>query len=1119
MKRMLFNATQQEELRVAIVDGQKLIDIDIETAGREQRKGNIYKGIITRIEPSLEACFVNYGEDRHGFLPFKEVARQYFRDGVDMRSARIQDALKEGQELIVQVEKEERGNKGAALTTFISLAGRYLVLMPNNPRGGGVSRRIEGDDRQELRETMAQLQLPEGMSIIARTAGIGRSAEELQWDLNYLMQLWRAIEAASQSGSTGQPMLIYLESSLVIRAIRDYFQPDIGEILIDTTEIHDQARAFMDIVMPDNVGKVKRYHDDVPLFSRFQIEHQIETAYSRTVPLPSGGAIVIDHTEALVAVDVNSARATKGADIEETAARTNLEAADEVARQLRLRDLGGLIVIDFIDMESAKSQREVEQRLKDALKHDRARVQMGKISRFGLMELSRQRLRPALSEGSHVTCPRCNGTGHIRDTESSALQVLRIIQEEAMKENTAAIHCQVPVEVTAFLLNEKRAEINKIEARFKVNVVLIPNKHLDTPHYKLERLRHDDARLDEPRASWKMAEEAARELESETGYSKRTEEVKPKQEAAVKGITPEKPAPSAPVRPVAAPATPAPVAVTPAGGGFIGWLKNLFGVAPAAPAPTAPTPADKTARPARGDRPERGERTGERGGDRNRNRRGGASGRDGAARVEGAAVGGRQGQAPQRRDEREGREGREARDAREPREAREAREPRESREAREVREPRGSREPREARDTRDTRGEREGRDNRGERGQDRAERGETVESAPRAERGERPERGERRERGERPERGERRKQQPEAAEALDQDENQELLAQNQAGNVEGGAPVDQEAVAREGEERRRRRRGRRGGRREREEEGVNGNVGTEGAEGAEAVESADAESETASAASEAPAQQPHHETPAVTPVEVVVAAVATETAVVAELHAATETPVLAAEQAARTEAFVPAAEPAVSEAPVVAQPEPTPVPAAPVVTEAAAAAPVETTRAAAEAPVVEAPVQVPTAIEPAIVEPAAVEPVVAAPVVAQAPVSDAASVAPAVQVAAPAEAQPAAEAAPQVHAEAAVPAAAQPASVAEQAPVQAAEPAPVAAAQPAARSGLSPEALKPVLESAGLVWVNTDTAKLRNAREAAAQAVKPARVPRERKPAPPADSAPMQQVETAKHQQ
>src|ERR1700744_1664235 len=377
-------------------------------------------------------------------------------------------------------------------------------------------------------------------------------------------------------------MLIYLESSLVIRAIRDYFSPDIGEILIDTDEIFEQAKTFMSLVMPDTENRVKRYQDDVPLFSRFQIEHQIESAYSRTVSLPSGGAIVIDHTEALVSVDVNSARATKGADIEETAARTNLEAADEVARQLRLRDLGGLIVIDFIDMESAKSQREVEQRLKDALKHDRARVQMGKISRFGLMELSRQRLRPALSEGSHVTCPRCNGTGHIRDTESSALQVLRIIQEEAMKENTSAIHCQVPVEVTAFLLNEKRQEINKIEMRFKVGVVLIPNKHLDTPHYKLERLRHDDPRLEEPRASWKMAEEAARGLQAGTRYHQRPEEGKPKQEAAVKGITPEKPAPSAPV--CTAVATPAPVAVTPASGGFIGWLKGLFGMQPAAPA-------------------------------------------------------------------------------------------------------------------------------------------------------------------------------------------------------------------------------------------------------------------------------------------------------------------------------------------------------------------------------------------------------------------------------------------------------------------------------------------------------------------------------------------------------
>ncbi len=563
MKRMLFNATQQEELRVAIVDGQKLIDIDIETTGREQRKGNIYKGIIIRIEPSLEACFVNYGEDRHGFLPFKEIARQHFKEGVDARTARIQDALYEGQELIVQVEKEERGNKGAALTTFISLAGRYLVLMPNNPRGGGVSRRIEGDERQELREVMAQLQIPEGMSIIARTAGIGRSLEELQWDLNYLNQLWMAIEGAAHSKG---PLLIYLESSLVIRAIRDYFHPDIGEILIDTDDIYDQAHAFMSVVMPDSQHKVKRYQDDVPLFSRFQIEHQIETAYSRTVSLPSGGAVVIDHTEALVSIDVNSARATKGSDIEETALRTNLEAADEVARQLRLRDLGGLIVIDFIDMDASKSQREVEQRFKEALKHDRARIQLGKISRFGLMELSRQRLRPALSEGSHVTCPRCNGTGHIRDTESSALQVLRIIQEEAMKENTAAIHCQVPVEVTAFLLNEKRQEINKIEIRFKVSIVLIPNKHLDTPHYKLERLRHDDPRLDEPRASYKMVEEAARELEAETHYSKRADE-KLKQEAAVKGITPTQPAPGRAGN-MRSPFTNR--------GSFIGWLKSFF---------------------------------------------------------------------------------------------------------------------------------------------------------------------------------------------------------------------------------------------------------------------------------------------------------------------------------------------------------------------------------------------------------------------------------------------------------------------------------------------------------------------------------------------------------------
>ena len=619
MKRMLFNATQQEELRVAIVDGQKLIDIDIEAAGREQRKGNIYKGVITRIEPSLEACFVNYGEERHGFLPFKEVARSYFKEGIDVRNASIKDALREGQEIIVQVEKEERGQKGAALTSFISLAGRYLVLMPNNPRGGGVSRRIEGEDRQELREAMSQLEVPDGMSIIARTAGIGRDATELQWDLSYLMQLWKAIDEAAQGNSA--PLLIYLESSLVIRAIRDYFQPDIGEILIDTDDIYEQAAAFMSVVMPDNLPRVKRYHDDVPLFSRFQIEHQIETAYSRTVPLPSGGAIVIDHTEALVSVDVNSARATRGSDIEETATRTNLEAADEIARQARLRDLGGLIVIDFIDMESSKAQKDVENRLRDALRHDRARVQMGKISKFGLMEMSRQRLRPALSEGSHVTCPRCNGTGHIRDTESSALQVLRIIQEEAMKENTAAIHTQVPVEVAAFLLNEKRAEVIKIETRFKVNVLMVPNKHLETPHYKLERLRHDDPRLDDQKASYVMAEEAARELETDTTVSKKDADVKARPEAAVKGITPTQPAPISQPRPARTEK-----AVTESSVGFFGFIKKLFSSSPAAEEKPAPSN-------------NRGRNQGRNGNDRNRgrNRRGERTERPAANAAEGAA--------------------------------------------------------------------------------------------------------------------------------------------------------------------------------------------------------------------------------------------------------------------------------------------------------------------------------------------------------------------------------------------------------------------------------------------------------------------------------------------------
>jgi ribonuclease E len=609
MKRMLFNATQAEELRVAIVDGQRLIDLDIETPAKEQRKSNIYKGVITRIEPSLEAAFVDYGAERHGFLPFKEVARAYFRSGVDVGRARIQDALKEGQELIVQVDKDERGTKGAALTTFISLAGRYIVLMPNNPRGGGVSRRVEGEDRNELRDVIDQLQVPSGMSIIGRTAAIGRSAEELGWDLDYLLQLWRAIEDAEKQQSGA--FLIYQESSLVIRAIRDYFHQDIGEILIDTESIFEQARQFMGHVMPQNVNRIKLYRDDVPLFSRFQIEHQIESAYSRAVSLPSGGAVVFDHTEALVSIDVNSARATRGSDIEETAFRTNLEAADEIARQLRLRDLGGLIVIDFIDMEIGRNQREVEIRLRDALRYDRARVQMGKISRFGLMELSRQRLRPSLGETAHNPCPRCHGTGHIRGTESTALHILRIMQEEAMKDNTASVHAQVPVDVATFLLNEKRVDLQLIEARHRVQVVLIPNVHLETPNYTVIRLKHDDLNRAEPlAASYNLVEIPAEQEKPVIGVS---EPAAPRPQAAVKAITPLQPAPAPVVRnesaePVAA------AAAKPQDGSIIGKIFGLFRRRPEAviqaeqrPAASPVAAADRG--PRRG-RHERGEREG-----------------------------------------------------------------------------------------------------------------------------------------------------------------------------------------------------------------------------------------------------------------------------------------------------------------------------------------------------------------------------------------------------------------------------------------------------------------------------------------------------------------------------
>ncbi|AZN35772.1 Rne/Rng family ribonuclease [Iodobacter ciconiae] len=687
MKRMLFNATQAEELRVAIVDGQKLVDLDIETVGKEQRKSNIYKGIITRVEPSLEACFIDYGCDRHGFLPFKEVARAYLNDNGDGNGRpRIGDSLKEGQELIVQVEKDERGNKGAALTTYVSLAGRYLVLMPNNPRGGGVSRRIEGEERNELRAVLDQLETPNGMSLIARTAAIGRNAEELQWDLNYLLQLWRAVEGAA-STQTGA-FLIYQESSLVIRAIRDYFQPEIGELLIDKLDIYEQARQFMSHVMPANVNRVKFYQDDVPLFSRFQIEHQIETAFAREVNLPSGGAIVIDKTEALYSIDVNSARSTKGADIEETALRTNMEAADEIARQMRLRDVGGLIVIDFIDMENPKNQREVENRLRDALHHDRARVQTGKISRFGLMELSRQRLQPSLEETSHIACPRCHGTGFTRGIESSALNILRIIQEESMKENTGAIHAQVPVDVATFLLNEKRAEIFALEARLKVSVVLIPNTHLETPNYNLSRLRHEDIGSHEDVVpSYKMVDQP-----NETGYQqgKAKEEQTKRQEAMVKGITPDQPAPisardriAAPSDTVAAPSL---------------WKKLLtwFQGEPAAPV-EPPKPAAATTRQNnsrnrndRGQRPPREPREGQ------------APRTERPARNEETPAPARRGSSKPRIEEdlQKSRENREARENREPRERNERNDRAERSEAPAEQRPRNERPPRQERQPR-----------------------------------------------------------------------------------------------------------------------------------------------------------------------------------------------------------------------------------------------------------------------------------------------------------------------------------------------------------------------------------------------------------------------------------
>src|SRR5688500_11597673 len=569
MKRMLVNATQQEELRVALVDGQKLFDLSIELPSREQKKANIYKGRISRVEPSLEACFVDYGGQRHGFLPLKGISKDYFRQATQGSRLVIRDLVAEGQELMVQVEKEERGTKGAALTTFISLAGRFLVLMPNNPRAGGVSRRIEGEDRDQMREVMNQLQIPDGMGAIVRTAGVGRSAEELQWDLDNLRTQWDQIEAGSKDRAA--PFLVYRESDAVTRAMRDYLGDDVGEVLVDEPAAYQKAQEYMQRFFPNEAQRrLKLYNDDIALFTRFQIESQIESAYAHKVQLPSGGSIVIDYTEALVSIDINSARATRGSDIETTATNTNLEAADEIARQLRIRDIGGLIVIDFIDMESSKNQRDVEDRLRDAVKMDRARIQIGRLSRFGMLEMSRQRLRPSLGESSHLVCPRCVGIGSIRSVESMTLAILRLIGEEARKDKTASVIAQVPIEVGTYLINEKREWLRTLEDKSGIEVMIVPNPHIQTPEYSIKRIRTDEIELPENKAlSYKMPERP--QVADPSG----TKPEKPQLEPAA--VIPTAPATSAPVVVhVPAPAAAAVVAAPPAGLGFWQRLAYLF---------------------------------------------------------------------------------------------------------------------------------------------------------------------------------------------------------------------------------------------------------------------------------------------------------------------------------------------------------------------------------------------------------------------------------------------------------------------------------------------------------------------------------------------------------------
>ncbi|GLX12816.1 ribonuclease E [Pseudomonas straminea] len=952
---MLINATQPEELRVALVDGQRLYDLDIESGARVQKKSNIYKGRITRVEPSLEAAFVDFGSERHGFLPLKEISREYFSKAPEGR-VNIKDVLKEGQEVIVQVEKEERGNKGAALTTFISLAGRYLVLMPNNPRAGGISRRIEGEERNELREALNGLDIPGDMGLIVRTAGLGRSSEEMQWDLDYLLQLWSAIKEASQDRPA--PFLIYQESNVIIRAIRDYLRQDIGEVLVDSVEAQEEALTFIRQVMPQYASKIKLYEDSVPLFNRFQIESQIETAFQREVKLPSGGSIYIDPTEALVSIDINSARATKGSDIEETALQTNLEAAEEIARQLRLRDIGGLIVIDFIDMTPAKNQRAVEEKVREALEADRARVQVGRISRFGLLEMSRQRLRPSLGESSGIVCPRCNGQGIIRDVESLSLAILRLIEEEALKDRTAEVRAQVPIPVAAFLLNEKRNSITKIELRTRARIVILPNDHLETPHFEVQRIRDDSPEAQSAQTSYEMAT-----VEAEEEKPAAATRTLVRQEAAIKAAPPRSaPAPVSEAAPAAAPVA----AAAPAGGLFKGLVKSLVGLFAGAEE-QKPTVVEKKP----GERQPRGDER-RNGRQQNRNR------------------GNRRDDDRKPREERQPREDRAAREERAPREERAQREERQPRAPREDRQPRENVEVREPQEVRQSRPPREGQENRRER-RPREERQPRELRAPldaepqnenaavageeaRAERPQREPRQPRQPREERQPRAEQAKADSAEEEVLNSEEQQD---DDQDGNEGGDRP-------------RRRSRGqrRRSNRRERQRD-ADGNP-IEGSE--ENAEQPVAGASIAAAAT--------------------VAAVIAETEQPAEQNVASESqaavPVEAAQAPAAVEAEQPAPAAQATPAPVVAERADVVVEALPEVEQPREHAPVFET--VAEQPVV--------AAEPFVAEaPASEQPAVEAPVAEPAPATEAAPVAeveaaPAVEQAPALEAEQPAPAAP-----------------------------------------------------------------------------------------------------------